>query len=414
MVPFTPDGNTVLVANEGEPSDDYSNDPEGSVSIIDISGGIAGVTDANVTDLGFGSFSEAAIEADGGRVFGNNDTATVAQDLEPEYITVSPDGTTAFVTLQENNAVAKIDIASKTITEIQGLGYKDFSLPGNEIDASNQDGTDGNFQPWKVLGMYQPDAIDSYEVDGKLYYVTANEGDARDYAGYSEEERVADVQLDLDDNDVTDSDANDTDDLGRVGGVADGNFTLQDNDQLGRLNITTANGDTDGDGRIEQIYAYGARSFSIWDADGNLVADTGNTISKIIFNLFPGEWEDGRSDDKGPEPEAIKLFELDGWMYALVGLERTDGFMLFDVTNPNSPVYMDYIFNGVDEALEGIDVAIIQPNTLSDTDRAWGYVAISSEGSNTTTFYRMSQVPVAPTLALLGLGLLGIRRLRRL
>ena len=408
MVTFSPDGNTVLVANEGEPNDAYTIDPVGSVTVIDISGGIGG---ASATHLGFGGFAKAAIEAEGGRIFGPG--ASVSQDIEPEYITVSPDGNTAFVTLQENNAVAKIDLsgAVPAITDVQGLGFKDHSLPGNELDASNDDGIDGNLQNWNVLGMYQPDSIDSYEVGGQMYYVTANEGDARDYAGYSEEKRVKDLDLDLDDNDAVDSDANDTDPLGGGGEPADGNFTLQDNDQLGRLKTTSANGEgADGDGLYEQVYSYGARSISIWDENGNLVADTGSMIEKMV--LAEGQWQEGRSDDKGPEPEALKLIELDGWVYALVGLERTDGFMVFNITDPTDPQYMDYIYNGIDEAPEGLDFALMQPTQAGSTD--WGWLAVANEDTNTTTWYRVTQVPVAPPLALLGLGLLGMRRMRRM
>ena len=392
MVTFTPDGNKVLVANEGEPNDAYTIDPNGSVSIIDISGGVLG---ASVTNLDFTAFNgdEAAIEAAGGRIFGNNDTATVAQDLEPEYITVTPDGSTAFVTLQENNMVAKIDLATNAI-ELQGLGYKDHSLPGNELDASNQDGIDGNLQNWPVLGMYQPDAIDSYEFNGQMYYVTANEGDARDYDGYSEELRVRDLALDLNDD-----------------GVADAFSPLQDNDQLGRLKTTTANGDIDGDGLFEQVFSYGARSFSIWDDNGNLVFDSGNLIETIIANEFPAQWQEGRSDDKGPEPESIKLAQLGDWMYALVGLERTSGFMLFDVTDPNNPLYMDYIFNGIDIGPEGIDFSLMFAGDAST--QAWGYLAVSHEVSNTVSVYKVSQVPLVPTAALLGLGLLALRLRKR-
>lgn len=233
----------------------YNNDPEGSITIIDLSGGVSSAT---ATQLDFHAFNgkEADIAADGGRIFGPG--ASVSQDLEPEYIAVSPDGKTAFVTLQENNAVAKVDLTTNTITEIQGLGFKDHSQPGNEIDASNKDGIDGNLQNWPVFGMYQPDGIASYEAGGKHYYVTANEGDARDYAGYSEETRVKKLTLDLDND-----------------GIADPFSPLQDDDQLGRLKTTTANGDVDGDGMYEQIYSYGARSMSIWDEDGNLVSDTG-------------------------------------------------------------------------------------------------------------------------------------------
>ncbi|TVO73539.1 choice-of-anchor I family protein [Sedimenticola selenatireducens] len=408
MVTFTPDGSKLLVANEGEPNDSYTNDPNGTVTVIDLSTGVASAT---ATHLGFGAFSEAAIEADGGRVFGNNNSATVSQDLEPEYITVSPDGKTAFVTLQENNAVAKIDLTTNTITEIQGLGYKDYTLPGNEFDASDKDGINGNLQNWNVMGMYQPDAIDSYVVNGNLYYVTANEGDARDYSGYSEEVRVKDLALDLNNNNIADSDADDTDNLGSPGGLSDGDFLLQKNGNLGRLKTTTANGDSDGDGLTEQIYSFGARSFSIWDENGNQVYDSGNLIEQILANQYSGQWADGRSDDKGPEPESITIAQLGQWMYALVGLERTNGVMIFDITDPTNPLYQSYIVEAGDLSPEGL--LFVSLGNLAYGSGGYGYVAVANEGSGTTTLYSVSAVPVPGSLALFGLGMLVMRRYRR-
>ncbi|MEE4217327.1 MAG: choice-of-anchor I family protein [Xanthomonadales bacterium] len=390
MVTFTPDGNKVLVANEGEPNDAYTIDPEGSISIIDISGGVASAT---VTNLDFTAFngSAALIEADGGRIFGPG--ASVAMDLEPEYITVSPDGQTAFVTLQENNAVARIDLATETIVEIQGLGFKDHSDAGNALDPSDRD--DGiNITNWPVLGMYQPDSIDSYEVGGQLYYVTANEGDARDYGGFSEETRVEDLLLDA----AAYPDAG----------------TLQMEENLGRLKTTTATGDNDGDGDFDQIYSYGARSFSIWDENGDLIFDSGEMIERLtaqidpsIFNQNEGNGvADNRSDDKGPEPEALSLVEIGEWVYALVGLERTGGLMVFDVTDPTSPVFQQWLYNAADIGPEGIAFSLLSENSRGGT----GYVAVANEVSNTTTFYQVSAVPAPASVVLMAIGLLALRR----
>ncbi len=147
MVTFTPDGSKVLTANEGEPSDDYTNDPEGSIAIIDISGGIEGLTQAAVTIAGFGAFNDAELDPSV-RIFGPN--ATVAQDLEPEYIAVAPDSATAYVALQENNAVAVIDLTAGEVTGVIGLGFKDHSQPGNQLDASDEDGG-VNLASWPTL-----------------------------------------------------------------------------------------------------------------------------------------------------------------------------------------------------------------------------------------------------------------------
>ena len=157
MLTFTPDGRKVLVANEGEPSDNYTTDPEGSVTIVDISGGVANLTQADVKTAGFGTFTRASLPA-GVRIFGPN--ATVAQDLEPEYIAVSPDSKTAYVTLQENNAIGILDVDNARFTRIAALGLKEHwrVRATNSIPAIAT--MSRRFVPGG-LGMYMPDAIAS-------------------------------------------------------------------------------------------------------------------------------------------------------------------------------------------------------------------------------------------------------------
>lgn len=331
MLTFTPDGQKVLVANEGEPNDDYTRDPRGSVSIIDLEDGVQNLTQSDVRTVDFRSFNRqsAALQEAGVRIFGPD--ATVARDLEPEYITVSEDSTTAWVALQENNALAKLDIASGDITEIQPLGYKDHSLAGNGLDASDRD-SGINVANWPVLGMYQPDAIASYTVNGETYIITANEGDGRDYDGFSEEARVADLTLDP---------------------TAFPNAAeLQADEALGRLTVTKTQGDTDGDGDYDQLYAFGGRSFSIRDAEGNLVFDSGDQFEQITAELIPDNFNanndengsfDSRSDAKGPEPEGIAVGEIEGRTYAFIGLERVGGVMVYDVSDPQSPGFVQYV-----------------------------------------------------------------------
>ncbi len=326
MLTFTPDGNKVLVANEGEPDDDYVVDPEGSISIIDVSGGIGS---AALTTVGFGSLTMMDIE--GVRIFGPG--ATIAQDLEPEYITVTDDSQTAYAVCQENNALVVIDLNTNSLVEVVALGTKDFSAPGNAFDASNE-ADDINFQNWPVKGFYQPDAIKVFNIGGNNYVFTANEGDARDYDGFSEEDRVKDLTLDP----TAFPDA----------------ATLQLEENLGRLNITNTVGDTDDDGDFDELYCYGARSFSIWDASGNLVWDSGDDLEQITADylapFFNSTNDDNssfknRSDDKGPEPEAIEVAEIDGKTYAFIGLERVGGIMIYDVTDPMNPKFENYFNN---------------------------------------------------------------------
>ena len=323
MVAFTPDGAKAIVANEGEPSDDYTIDPLGSVTIIDTE-----TFEGNTL-----TFENVDIP-DEVRVFGPG--STPAQDLEPEYVAVSPDGSTAYVSIQENNALAIIDMQAEEISALVPLGFKDFNVEENAIDASNEDGAI-NIQPWPVFGMFQPDSIATYEVDGEIYVVIANEGDARDYDGFSEEARVADLTLDPEAFPNADE--------------------LQAEDQLGRLKITTTLGDTDEDGEYEELYAYGARSFSILDADGNMIYDSANDFEEItaaeaesFFNSNgANDSFDQRSDDKGAEPEAITTGMIGDQTYAFIGLERTGGVMIYNVTDPMNPAFVSYIYTNVPE-----------------------------------------------------------------
>lgn len=330
MVTFTPDGRYVLVANEGEPNDAYTVDPEGSVSIIDLH---QGARQAQVMTADFRAFNgrEDELRAKGVRIFGPN--AGAAQDLEPEYITIAKDSRRAWVSLQEANALAVIDIPRAKVVDILPLGTKDHSLPGNELDASDRDGGI-HLAGWPVRGMYMPDAIDSYRYRGKTFIVTANEGDSRDYDGYSEEARVRDVTLDP--------------------AVFPNAAELRDSANLGRLKITLANGDIDGDGMYEELHSYGARSFSIWTADGERVYDSGAEFEALTALYLPDDFNstndengsfDSRSDDKGPEPEGVVLGKIRERTYAFIGLERIGGIMVYDVTNPHQVQFVEYLNN---------------------------------------------------------------------
>ena len=324
MVTFSPDGKYALVANEGEPSDDYSIDPEGSVSIVEIKKGYA------VTTLGFEAYNDMVIPlaAEGFRVFGPN--ASLAQDVEPEYITVDKDSKAAWVALQENNGLARIDLESKTISDLFPLGFKDFSLSENAIDVSDEDGKI-QLNTWPVKGMYQPDAIAAIEYHGLSYVITANEGDARDYDTFSEEERVEDLLLD----DTAFPSAED----------------LQEEDMLGRLEITTTLGDTDGDPEYEELVSYGARSFSIWDGlTGQQIYDSGNEVDKHIIEA--GLYEDSRSDAKGIEPEGVAVGKVGDYTLAFIGLERVDAVVIYDVTDPYTPKFLQILRSG--DAPEGL------------------------------------------------------------
>ncbi|PTX58766.1 hypothetical protein C8N46_11274 [Kordia periserrulae] len=366
MVTFTKDGNFILVANEGEPNDDYTVDPDGTVSIIDLSSNM-------VTTLDFSAFNsqEATLESQGFRVFGPN--ADLAADVEPEYITVSDDSQYAWVALQENNGIAKINIQTKTIEAIYPLGFKDYSLPENSIDASDRDNVN-ELKNWPVYGMYQPDAITSVAINGTTYIISANEGDSREYEGtpgYVGEDRIKDITLD------------------ETAFPATENY--QNDENIGRLKIALDLGDTDGDGDYDKLYNYGARSFSVWSAEGALLYDSGNEISTRVLaetpNRFNWDWEDNavddRSDDKGPEPEMVEVLNIANQRYILfVGLERNSQVMVYDITNPTAPQFLQFLQRGTDFAPEGI-IAV----SADDSPTGKALVIISYEDSGTVSIY---------------------------
>lgn len=407
MITFTPDGNRVLVAIEGEAADNAFptvNNPEGGVSIINLDRD--DFSASQVTFAGFSQFNDqkAALRAAGVRLL-TDPNVTVAMDLEPEYIAIAPDGLSARVTLQEANAFGVLDLVTNTFTSIQPLGLKDHRLAGNEFDASDRDGAGtggsslplaGNLKNWPVYGVYMPDAVASFTVNGQTFYITANEGDARPNAA------------DTADTDVT-----------RVGGIAAANFDpavfdaatvslLRNEDNTGRLNILTGPGDSDsdGDGKIDRLLALGGRSFTIWDSAGNKVYDSGSDLERITLAQTPSFFNsqysvnattgaitftlDGRSDDKGPEPEGVVTGVVAGRTYAFVGLERSGGgVMVYDVSDPAAPRFVQYIRTDGDVAPEGL---VFIP--AEDSPNGSALLVVSNEASGTVTTYNIARPPV--------------------
>jgi 6-phosphogluconolactonase (cycloisomerase 2 family) len=389
MITMSPDGRYVITANEGEPNAAYTTDPEGSVSVIDISGGIASLTQANVTTVGFSGYNgqAAALRAQGIRIYGGLASApsTVAQDLEPEYVAVSANSQTAYITLQENNAIAVLDLTTKQFTALRPVGYSDLSQPGRGIDASDQT-ADVLVANWPIKGMRQPDAIAAFEVGGTSYLITANEGDSRDYSGFSEVVR-----------------------LGATGYALDATAfpyanLLKNNNVLGRLNVTNKTGDTDGDGDFDEIYAYGGRSFSIYNATtGAEVHDSGNLLERVtatdatfgaIFNASNTFGEvpvrKNRSDDKGPEPEGVATGRIGNNLYAFVSMERVGGVLVFNINNPAAPVLETYMNNRSATAATG-DLGPEGIVFLSATDSPTGQplLILANEVSSTVAVYNI-------------------------
>lgn len=399
---FTPDGTKVLVCNEGELSaPDGTTDPDGSVSIINVSGGFASPT---VTTATFTSFNgqEATLRTAGVRVFAGK---SVSQDMEPEYLAVSPDSTKAMVTLQEANAVGILDIATATFTSIVPLGYKDFTnLLADFSDRDNAalNGVSIELKNSPVFGTYMPDGIAAFQSGGQTYYITANEGDDRnDFLNPDEKIRIGTAipgSYDLDDT------------------VFPNESTLKNNDRLARLNVIDApglRGDTNSDGDIDQIRAFGARSFSILDASGTRVFDSGDAIERIIATQLTAKFDDSRSDDKGPEPEGVTVATYGSKTYAYVGLERVNMVMAFDITNPLAVTYVTSFYHTGDFRPEGM-----LPISAADSPTGKPLLLVANESdpadlpsdSPTLTIYEVT--PVDFTLQVLHYygesGLLGI------
>jgi hypothetical protein len=317
MLTFTPSSACLLVANEGEPSQDYTVDPAGSITIIRL------LPDGKweTTELGFQAWNQRQL-AESVRVFGPG--ATPATDFEPEYIAVSADSRTAWVTLQENNAVAILDLDTRAIVDVVGLGFKDHSQPGHGLDASDVDHV---AQPacHPVFGIYQPDAIAVFEHAGKPFLITANEGDVREYEKYVETVRVAELRLNP----------------ARFPLAAE----LQKPAHIGNLQVTRTLGDEDHDGQYEGLYALGGRSFSIWDASVHLIYDSGDLLEQVSRQRFPTAFNsnhdattfDTRSVARGPEPEGVVIGRVADRPVAFLGLERPSAIIAIDLSSPAEP-----------------------------------------------------------------------------
>ena len=429
-VSFTPDKKTLLVANEGEPVcalDDPAttgvnestdpalvSDPLGTVSLIDVKDGAANAT---VTTLDFAKFAKDGLLNDGVRVFFPGSSA--AQDLEPEYITTNEAGTQAYVTLQEANSIAIVDVVLKRVIDVVSLGYKDWSSAGLLYDGSRKDGPTGgalanpiSYAGTPLKGMYMPDAIASYSVSGQTYLVTANEGDAREYTCFKEESTFGDTA-------GADSFASYWDSA---------NDAVKPAAKLGEQKTTLAfPTKIPVVGSVTNLYTFGGRSFSIRNANGSLVWDSGSEFEEIALRDYPTAFNsdssgssiaamiqsqpgrlDGRSTSKGVEPEALAVGSVGTQTFAFIGLERMGGIMAYDISKPNAPQFISYtnlVLAGLarannttpgsyDVSPEGL---VFVPAAQSPTSKP--LLISANEFSGTTTLYEVrvaSQIVSTP------------------
>ena len=411
MVTISADGTYAVSADEGEPNDDFTVDPEGSVSVVTLPADVSAPAQSAVSTADFNDFEVGGskiLPADV-RIFGPDLGGNrVSTNLEPEYAAIDPNGLVAYVALQEANAVAVVDLASAEVTEIWPLGFQDHGIEGQGIDASDRDPEGAptmNIRSYPGLrGMFMPDGLNSYSANGSTYLVSANEGDAREWGDYVEGARVKDLGAG-----------------GLLPVCADSPLAgLTGDADLGRLNVTTENGLNAAGTCYEELYSFGSRSFSIWSTDGTRTFDSGEDFERITAAANPAFFNsshtesslEGRSDDKGPEPENLAIGDVDGRTYAFIGLERVGGIMVYDIENPNAARFVTYINNrdfavsmeaSVDAGTAAADLPLagdLGPEGVAfiaagDSASGVPMLAVGNEVSGTTTLFAIGSGPDA-------------------
>ena len=425
-ISFSPDGSVLVSANEGEPSKFYGTedgvDPEGSISVIRIRDGKPGAS--KVTTLGFGEYSTEALRGLGIRISGENPTPRL--DIEPEYVSISPNGRKAYITLQENNGIAQVDLKRRKIDSIFSQGEKSWS--GIAIDSTDDDGV---YAPGDktLFGLRMADGIETFQHKGKTYLITANEGDGRvrpddvnfeailgDGTTYSFGDNLTDGVLATLEDELTGAsiyvygsadvgnrgnfEADQGDELFitlKYGAVSDDDF-YSDEKRAGKL--------TEGDptllseGRIKTvsdsndpvtgIRSFGGRSFTIFDSKGSVVYDSGNLLDQITNAA--GFYDDGRSDDKSIEPEGVAVATIKNRRFAFIGLERPFNqndpdelgtfIPVFEITQPSAPTYLGAFSGAGSLSPEGL-------SWVGDGKRG-GYLLVANEVSGTLDSFRFS------------------------
>jgi len=431
-VTFSADGSKLIVVNEGEFNTGATNpsttgNAAGSISVIDLSSitsaaQVASLTNGSVSTFDFSASnlasgvslagirnpSVAALGTSGAFISSVPDFNALAtsdpdfyKGMEPEFAAVL--GNKVHVTLQENNAIATFDLTTNKWAAVNNLG-----TITQTIDASDQDGPSISIND-TVKGLPMPDTMRAFTSGGTNYLITVNEGDAR-----------------VDDRDVSR--------FGSASGNSNMNTILDPslvsdpsraNSVLGRLNVSRLNGDNNGDGKIDEAVMIGTRSMTIWNADtGAKVWDSGQSTSTnfetILASLDPTRFNmnngltsnfDTRSDDKGPEPEALTIGQFGSSLLAFVGMERQNGLMVYDITNPNNPTYVSYV-NNQSNGLISPESMVYIPAVQSPTGSALlitGYEGTGTSGSGIGVY----AVP-EPSRALMVLaGVLGLFLRRR-
>ncbi|WP_162462994.1 choice-of-anchor I family protein [Paenibacillus psychroresistens] len=380
MIKTTTDGRYILTADEAEPRDAVI-DPEGSITIVDTTNdAISHVKFDNPDVIADDVHIRGESTPGTGVITGSGIKADAIRDFEPEYITLSDDNTLAYVSLQENNAIATINIAGKTVTSVKGLGLKNLNSPNNSLDLLNDSQIKLENVPFK--GMYMPDGIASYTVSGVTYLFTGNEGDVTDWSSNRKNgSTIGAMRLSLNSN----SDA--------------AKFLSKNGTTYDSVEVASDMGHDD-------IYLYGGRSFSVWNASTmSQVFDSGNDFETITSQRVPLHFNtsnskilmDDRSPKKGPEPEDIKVGKVGNKLFAFIGLERMGGIMTYDVTNPGQPVFANYLnnrtYSGTVEASNGPEGIDFIPATMSPTGLP--LILVANEVGGTVAVMQMNVTKVS-------------------
>lgn len=356
MITYTPDSKYILTANEGEPREGIREgivDPQGSVTIVNLESGESKLAT-------FEKFDDKRDELLNDNVILMKD-AKPSVDLEPEYITVDSSSKKAYISLQEANSIATLDIESGEFVSVKGLGFKDHSQEGNEIDVVKDKNINIKTEE-NLYGVYMPDGITLYEANGKSYILTANEGDAREFGDFNALKEIK---------------------------IEGKKVEVLDNSKFDGL-------------EEDKNYVLGGRSFSVWDADTmELVYDSGSDFEKITAEVYPDYFNstnksveiDNRSGKKGPEPEEVRVGVVDDKIYAFVGLERIGGVMAYDITDPNNISFKEYINTrdfssdmAGDVGPEGMDFI-----TAEDSPTGYPLLLVACEVSGTVAVMQINE-----------------------
>ena len=344
-VSFAPNGTTALVAIEAQPvcakddpataakeDTDYTkaSDPVGGVTVVDLSNPSAPV----LRFAGFDQFTVSEMRAKGIAV--SSVVNNVSKDFEPEFVS-AVDNNYAYVTIQEANAIGKLNIQSATFESITRAFESRVATVAR--DTSDRDSSAGPRNYRNVVGASQPDAIAGFKLGSGHYFVTANEGDAREYTCLNDDLRASALKVD-------------------TKRFPDWK-TLSGNAALGRAKVNPTIGDKDGDGDIDTIHLRGSNSMTMY-RNGIAIWDSADLLDQIQTQAFGVANINGshslsadkatmnyvgqdRSDDKGAEPEGVAVGMVGDRRIAVLGLERMSALAVFDITQPGSPVFLEWL-----------------------------------------------------------------------